>query len=46
MFRYALANGKLSLEQSLVGVVAQASHLTSGAHVHAEHRVGLLQAVE
>ena len=46
MLRNALTHGKHTLEQSLIGVVAQAANLSGRTHIHTEHRVCFLQTVE
>ena len=46
LLRYAVAHGKHGLEDGTAGVLTYAPHLTSGSHVHAKDRVGILQPVE
>ena len=44
--RDLIAYGKHGLQQGLVEIVAQTSHLAGRSHVHAQHRVGLLKPGE
>ena len=41
-----MAHGEHSLEQGAVSVFSDAAHFAGAGHIDAEHRVGLLQAVE
>ena len=46
MLRNRLAHREHTLDESLIGIVAEATYLSRRAHVHTQHGVGLLQSVE
>ena len=46
VLRNRLAHREHTLDESLIGIVAEATYLSRRAHVHTQHGVGLLQSVE